>query len=340
MTDPDPWPLRHLELHTPRRSLRPDDDDGLRELAALATRGIHPAEQMPFSVPWTDQEPVDLARGVMQHHWTARGAVTPQRWSLHFLVRRDGAVAGTQTLSATEFPVIREVSSGSWVGRAHQGDGIGTEMRAAVLAFAFDHLGALQRVRRQHRLTKDQPQARLPRRRYRHGDAPGYARHRVPVAAAAGELPTATVDARSRRSGRLPLDARRRLGTAATENRLSEVARRERVTTGRVARAVTGREPALALHGRVVAERLRVHLPAAELGLDVVSSERPVGAPPPSRESRKNTSMPTRPSPPPPTATPRPDGRLPRTSLTWEVSNRALSLNRRGPPHRSVRSRQ
>lgn len=143
MTDPDPWPLRHLELHTPRLSLRPDDDDGLRELAALATRGIHPAEQMPFSVPWTDQEPVDLARGVMQHHWTARGAVTPQRWSLHFLVRRDGAVVGTQTLSATEFPVIREVSSGSWVGRAHQGDGIGTEMRAAVLAFAFDHLGAL-----------------------------------------------------------------------------------------------------------------------------------------------------------------------------------------------------
>src|SRR4051812_22142629 len=65
----DPWPLRHLTLRTPRLTLRPDDDEGLYELAAVAVRGIHPPEQMPFAQPWTDQAPSDLVRGVMQHNW-------------------------------------------------------------------------------------------------------------------------------------------------------------------------------------------------------------------------------------------------------------------------------
>ncbi|MCA1682238.1 MAG: hypothetical protein LC700_03790, partial [Actinobacteria bacterium] len=59
---PEPWPLRRLELRTPRLSLRPDDDDGLRELAALAASGIHPPEQMPFLHPWTDQPVDELVR--------------------------------------------------------------------------------------------------------------------------------------------------------------------------------------------------------------------------------------------------------------------------------------
>jgi RimJ/RimL family protein N-acetyltransferase len=38
--------------------------------------------------------------------------------------------------------VTREVHTGSWLGRRHQGRGIGTEMRAAVLHLAFAGLGA------------------------------------------------------------------------------------------------------------------------------------------------------------------------------------------------------
>ncbi len=45
-------------------------------------------------------------------------------------------------LGARDFGVVREVLTGSWLGLRHQGRGIGTEMRAAVLAFAFDHLHA------------------------------------------------------------------------------------------------------------------------------------------------------------------------------------------------------
>jgi RimJ/RimL family protein N-acetyltransferase len=49
---------------------------------------------------------------------------------------------GSQGISAREFAVCREVSTGSWLGSAHQGRGIGTQMRAAVLWLAFAGLGA------------------------------------------------------------------------------------------------------------------------------------------------------------------------------------------------------
>ncbi|MGH3796472.1 MAG: GNAT family N-acetyltransferase [Pseudonocardiaceae bacterium] len=140
---PDLWPLRQLSLRTPRLTLRPDDDEGLRELAALALRGVHPAEQMPFGYPWTDQAPDDLVRNTLQYHWEARSRLAPSDWRVHFLVRHEDRVIGTQSLSGNHFAITREVSTGSWLGMAHQGQGFGTEMRAAVLLLAFDHLGAL-----------------------------------------------------------------------------------------------------------------------------------------------------------------------------------------------------
>ena len=139
---PEPWPLRHLVLRTPRLTLRPDDDAGLYELAGLALRGVHPPDQMPFLTPWTDQAPDDLVRTSVQHFWRARANLTASDWSVQFLVRHHGRVIGSQELSGTQFAITREVSTGSWLGIAHQRQGFGTEMRAAVLMLAFDHLGA------------------------------------------------------------------------------------------------------------------------------------------------------------------------------------------------------
>lgn len=43
---------------------------------------------------------------------------------------------------ARDFAIRRLVNSGSWLGREFQGQGLGTEARAAVLALAFDGLDA------------------------------------------------------------------------------------------------------------------------------------------------------------------------------------------------------
>lgn len=140
----DPWPLRHLVLRTPRLELRPDDDEGLLELAEVCAAGIHPPEEMPFLMPWTRRPPGELERGVLQFRWAQRAAFTPEDWTLCLLVRHQGKVIGGQDIVATDFAITREVRTGSFLGQAHQGQGFGTEMRAAVLAFAFDHLGAVQ----------------------------------------------------------------------------------------------------------------------------------------------------------------------------------------------------
>lgn len=136
------WPLRDLVLRTPRLELRPDDDEGLHELVEEAYLGVHPPDEMPFLMPWTDADPLYMGRGILQHFWSERAALAPSTWSVHFLVRLDGRVIGVQSLHGRDFGVTRQVGSGSWIGLRHQRRGIGTEMRAAVLLFAFDHLGA------------------------------------------------------------------------------------------------------------------------------------------------------------------------------------------------------
>lgn len=140
----DPWPFRHLVVRTPRLELRPDDDAGLIELAEEAHRGVHPPEEMPFQFAWTDLRGRALGLSVVQFHLRQRAELVPSDWRLNFLVRLDGRVIGSQGLSGEQFAIRREVATGSWIGMRHQGAGIGTEMRSAVLQFAFDRLAARQ----------------------------------------------------------------------------------------------------------------------------------------------------------------------------------------------------
>ena len=136
------WPLAGLRVRTEALELRVPADDDLDELAALAAAGVHAPEEMPFLMPWTDAPPPERARGTIQWNWRQRGEWTPQSWSLNLVVVRDGVVVGTQHVGAKDFRVLREVHTGSWLGRDHQGQGIGTQMRAAVLWLAFAGLGA------------------------------------------------------------------------------------------------------------------------------------------------------------------------------------------------------
>lgn len=136
------WPLAGLRVRTPRLELRLPSESDLCELATLAARGVHDPEVQPFSVPWTDVPPEDRARNTLQFHWRQWGCWRPEQWSLDLVVLRGGTVVGTQGIGAHDFAVLREVSTGSWLGLAYHRQGIGTEMRAAVLHLAFAGLGA------------------------------------------------------------------------------------------------------------------------------------------------------------------------------------------------------
>jgi RimJ/RimL family protein N-acetyltransferase len=136
------WPLFELRVQTPRIELRYPDDDDVMALADLAASGIHDPSTMPFLFPWTDVEPPLLQRNAIQHFWRRRAEWDPRQWSLLFATVVDGDLVGVQEINAGDFLVCRTVGTGSWLGRAHQGRGIGREMRAAVLHFAFAGLGA------------------------------------------------------------------------------------------------------------------------------------------------------------------------------------------------------
>jgi RimJ/RimL family protein N-acetyltransferase len=116
--------------------------DDLVELADLSAEGIHDPATMPFLTPWTDVEPRQRARSTMQWSWRALGSLTPEDWALPLVVVVDGAVVGTQEIGAKQYALRREVETGSWLGLRHQGNGIGGEMRAAVLHLGFAVLGA------------------------------------------------------------------------------------------------------------------------------------------------------------------------------------------------------
>ncbi|WP_052852429.1 GNAT family N-acetyltransferase [Streptomyces avicenniae] len=140
----DHWPLLGIHLRTPRLLLRLPTEEELADLADLAVPDIHPPEEMPFLVPWTDLPPRERARSVVQYHWRQLGAWTPEAWSMGLVAFLDGRPVGHQSLGATDFATLRQVNSGSWLGRPHQGQGLGTEMRAAVLELAFAGLGAVE----------------------------------------------------------------------------------------------------------------------------------------------------------------------------------------------------
>ena len=141
--DGHPWPLYDLRIWTERLELRLPTEDELIELLGLAMSGIHDPAEMPFGFAWTDQPSPLFERSFMQYHWSTRATFAPDNWNLDLGVWLDGGqLVGTQGIGARQFAQLRTVSTGSWLAQEFQGRGLGKEMRAAVLGFAFDQLDA------------------------------------------------------------------------------------------------------------------------------------------------------------------------------------------------------
>jgi RimJ/RimL family protein N-acetyltransferase len=137
-----PWPLFDLRLTTPRLELRLPTDEDLLELARVARAGVMDDGQSFFAFPWHELPSPAFERQFLLHWWSLRGSWNPRNWNIGFAVVADGRPIGIQDLIARDFRVRRTVVTASWIGQRYQGQGYGTEMRAAVLALAFDGLGA------------------------------------------------------------------------------------------------------------------------------------------------------------------------------------------------------
>jgi RimJ/RimL family protein N-acetyltransferase/predicted GNAT family acetyltransferase len=139
-----PGPAVTLVLRTPRLELRlPTDAEVLRLAESIERVGIHPPEEMPFLVPWTDAIGTPaFVPNTLDHFRRQRARRRPEDWGLNFVAFHEGDPIGSQSLNAEDFPHTCSVGTGSYLLRPFQGRGLGTEMRTAVLALAFDGLGA------------------------------------------------------------------------------------------------------------------------------------------------------------------------------------------------------
>lgn len=135
------WPVFGLALRTPNLVLRPLRDDDIARYVEAAAAGIHRHGRTPFGMPW-DESP-DLAANTARWIWECRLRCSPEDWVIMFGVfTHDGAFLGAQDIVAKGFPDLKTIGTGSWLRHDAQGRGLGTEMRAAVLLWAFDDLGA------------------------------------------------------------------------------------------------------------------------------------------------------------------------------------------------------
>lgn len=136
------WPLLGLTLTTPRLVLRPIRDDDIPAAVEAALSGISEPGRSPFSTPWNEFPADDLGPKMAQWYWRCRAGVSPEAWTLLFGIWHDGEFVGCQDVDATDFSILRTVTTGSWLKQSAQGRGLGKEMRAAVVIYALDWLKA------------------------------------------------------------------------------------------------------------------------------------------------------------------------------------------------------
>lgn len=138
------WPPFGLLVSTGDLTLTPVTDDDLPGLVDLVLAGVHEPGAMPFDVPWTRTDPAELPRQFAGYHWNVRATSTPDDVRVDLAVRERGVLVGAQGFHAKDYALTRTAETGSWLGRRHQGRGIGTRMRQAVCVLLVDHLGAAE----------------------------------------------------------------------------------------------------------------------------------------------------------------------------------------------------
>lgn len=138
------WPAAALHFRAGDIELKWMDDNLAIAIAEVAVRGIHDPDYLPFNSAWTQGTPDEIRRSVLYWIWTMRGTANTPSPHLTLAVLVNGEPAGIQSVVASNWRSLREVSTGSWLGREFQARGIGTRMRALTIHAAFEGLGASQ----------------------------------------------------------------------------------------------------------------------------------------------------------------------------------------------------
>jgi len=135
----------NLKVITPKLELRGATDELLAQLLPIVRDGVSVGQPYPFDDPMSlyEDNPV-RERKWLQAIWRGRGNVRPDSWRLYFVVVLGGQAVGMQDLIGVDFDTCRTVTSFSWLAPSARRQGLGREMRAAILHIAFEGFGAAE----------------------------------------------------------------------------------------------------------------------------------------------------------------------------------------------------
>lgn len=139
------YPPLNVRVHTPRLSLLGATDDLLERLVPVVRNGVATAPPWPFDDPMSlYKDSPDREWAWLRGVWAGRARISDSFWRLYFVVAVNGEPVGMQDLIGTDFSAFGTVSTFSWLSPEVRGNGLGKEMRQAVLHLAFEGLGARQ----------------------------------------------------------------------------------------------------------------------------------------------------------------------------------------------------
>lgn len=138
-----PYPPLNVQVTTPRLTLAGASDDLLARLVPLVRAGVADVEPWPFDDPSSFYaDGPEREWRWLRAVWAGRGRLSPESWRLSFAVLVDGEPVGMQDLTGRDFARFGTVSSFSWLAPGRRRQGLGREMRTAILHLAFAGLGA------------------------------------------------------------------------------------------------------------------------------------------------------------------------------------------------------
>ncbi len=139
-----PYPPLNVRVVTPRLELLGATDELLEQLAPLVRGGKATADPAPWDdpSPFYIEDPDLRVQQWMRGIWRGRGTLRPDAWRLYFVVMVNDEAVGSQDITGNGFDAFGTVESTSWVSSDFRQQGLGTEMRQAILHLAFDGLGA------------------------------------------------------------------------------------------------------------------------------------------------------------------------------------------------------
>jgi RimJ/RimL family protein N-acetyltransferase len=143
VTRSSPQAALHIDVEGARLQVPTDPQVELLAQRAAQPGAVLPAGEEHF-VKWLEgSSPQEIERDRIARVRSNRDLVTRPGWTLDLAVVVDGEPVGLQSVSGFDrWPTRRIVGTTSWLLRSHQGRGLGTRCRAAVLELSFAHLGA------------------------------------------------------------------------------------------------------------------------------------------------------------------------------------------------------